>query len=53
MLVAVKPADEDHPYGHGRIETLSAFVVGMILAAGGVGICWNSLQNVGEQHPPP
>ena len=25
----------------------------MILAAGGLGICWNSLQAVGEAHPPP
>lgn len=53
MVIAVKPADENHPYGHGRVETLAAFAVGMILAVGGVGICWNSLQNVGEQHPPP
>lgn len=53
MIVAVKPADQNHPYGHGRVETLAAFVVGMILAAGGVGICWNSLLAVGERHPPP
>ena len=53
MIVAVKPADENHPYGHGRIETLAAFIVGIILAAGGLGICWNSLQAVGEAHPPP
>jgi cation diffusion facilitator family transporter len=53
MIVAVKPADENHPYGHGRIETLAAFIVGIILAAGGVGICLNSLQAVGEMHPPP
>lgn len=53
LLVAVKPADEDHPYGHGRVETLAAFVVGLILAAGGIGICWTSLQNVGDRHPPP
>jgi cation diffusion facilitator family transporter len=53
MIVAVKPADRNHPYGHGRIETLAAFAVGMILAAGGVGICWNSLQAVGAEHPPP
>jgi cation diffusion facilitator family transporter len=50
---AARPADAEHPYGHGRIETLAAFVVGMILAAGGVGICWNSLRGVGEQHPAP
>src|SRR5512134_2546175 len=53
MTVAVKPADEDHPYGHGRIETLAAFLVGVILVVGGIGICWSSLRNVGEQHPPP
>ena len=53
MIVAVKPADENHPYGHGRIETLAAFIVGIILVAGGVGICWNSLQAVGDTHPPP
>ena len=33
MGVAARPADENHPYGHGRFETLSAFVVGVILAA--------------------
>ena len=53
MIVAVRPADENHPYGHGRIETLAAFLVGVILVAGGIGICWNSLQAVGETHAPP
>jgi cation diffusion facilitator family transporter len=53
MIVAVKPADENHPYGHGRVETLSAFMVGVILLAGGIGICWNSLQAVGVVHAPP
>jgi cation diffusion facilitator family transporter len=53
LIAASKPADDDHPYGHGRIETLAAFVVGLVLSAGGLGICWNSLQAVGEQHPPP
>ena len=53
MIVAMKPADANHPYGHGRIETIAAFVVGVILTAGGAGICWHSLQNVGAIHPPP
>lgn len=53
MVVAGKPADHDHPYGHGRVETLAAFVVGMIVLAGGVGICWNSLGAVGATHAPP
>ena len=53
MIVAVKPADSDHPYGHGRVETLAAFAVGLILAAGGAGICWNSLQGIDARHAPP
>jgi cation diffusion facilitator family transporter len=53
LLVAGRPADANHPYGHGRTESLSAFVVGVVLAAGGVGICWRSLHQVGIHHPPP
>ncbi len=33
--LAAKPADPDHPYGHGRIEYISAFIVsGLILLVG-------------------
>jgi cation diffusion facilitator family transporter len=53
MLIASKPADMDHPYGHGRVETLAGLVVGIILSAGGVGICWRSLQRVNEAHSAP
>ena len=53
MLIASKPADSDHPYGHGRFETLAGLLVGIILAGGGVGICWRSLQRISEVHPPP
>ena len=53
MIIAAKPADANHPYGHGRVETLAAFLVGVILIAGGIGICWNSLQAVGASHAPP
>lgn len=53
LIAAAKPPDDNHPYGHGRIETLAAFVVGLVLSAGGVGICWNSLQAVGARHAPP
>ncbi len=33
-----KEADEDHPYGHGRIETAATVVLGAILIIVGVGI---------------
>lgn len=53
MGVAARPADANHPYGHGRFETISAFVVGVILAAGGAMISYQSLQEVGARHAPP
>lgn len=53
MSVAARPADKNHPYGHGRFETLAAFMVGMILATAGVTICYQSLQSVGARHAPP
>lgn len=35
IIVAAKPADEDHPYGHGKIESIaSTFEGGAILLAG-------------------
>jgi len=53
FLIAARPADADHPYGHGRFETISGLVVGMILVLGGVGISLRALRTVGEVHPPP
>jgi cation diffusion facilitator family transporter len=53
MGIAARPADDNHPYGHGRFETLAAFVVGVILAAAGAIICYYSLQSIGARHAPP
>ena len=53
MSFASRPADENHPYGHGRLETLAGLAVGTILLLGGVGICFQSLGAVGESHGPP
>jgi cation diffusion facilitator family transporter len=52
LWVAAKPADEDHPYGHGRFEILSGLAIGAILALAGAGICWRSLTGVNDQHTP-
>ena len=53
LIVASKPPDAQHPYGHGRLETLSALVVGMVLVASGTLIAFRSLQRAWEpQHTP-
>lgn len=36
------PADLDHPYGHGRIETVTTMVLGVVLATVGIGFLWSS-----------
>jgi cation diffusion facilitator family transporter len=43
LLVATKPPDEEHPYGHGRFEMLSGLAVGVILTVAGVLIAIRSL----------
>lgn len=53
MWMAAKPADADHPYGHGRFETLSGLIVGIILALGGAGICYRSIQRAADSHQAP
>ena len=53
IIVAAKPPDENHPYGHGRFEILAALAVGAMLSAAGTGICIRSLDRLGEIHPPP
>lgn len=53
LFIAAKPPDAQHPYGHGRLEILSALVVGMILIASGSLIAFRSLQRAWEsQHAP-
>ncbi len=40
IKAAAKPEDKGHSYGHGKIETLSALVIGTFLALVGMGILY-------------
>lgn len=42
------PADKEHPYGHGRFETLTNIFIGVMLVIVGLGIGWNSLVSIGD-----
>lgn len=53
LIVASKPPDEEHPYGHGRFEMITGQAVGVMLAAAGAFISIHALQHVGERHAPP
>ncbi|MBN1257509.1 MAG: cation transporter [Planctomycetes bacterium] len=45
-----KPSDEQHPYGHGRIEHVVAVFLGVLLAATGVGIAYHAISSYDEAH---
>lgn len=38
VLIAAKPADESHPYGHGKIEFFSAGIEGALIVVAAIGI---------------
>ena len=53
LLFAARPPDANHPYGHGRVETVAGLFVGFVLMAGGAGIIWRALMAVGTDRPVP
>ena len=44
------PADEDHPYGHWRIESIVTVVIGMTLVTVALGIAYQALATIREPH---
>jgi cation diffusion facilitator family transporter len=52
LTLAARPADENHPYGHGRVETLTGFLIGLVLLVGGALISWSSIRRVGQPIEP-
>src|SRR5580693_6174943 len=52
LTLAAKPPDEDHPYGHGRIETLTGLLIGLVLTAAGAVIAVGSLERLGRARLP-
>ncbi len=48
-----RPADKNHPYGHGRIEPLITFLVVAFLVTSASIIAHDSIQNIGTPHELP
>jgi len=53
LRLASRPADANHPYGHGRVETLTGMLVGVVLVLVGGSICFKSLRGYNLPHAPP
>lgn len=48
-----RPADKNHPYGHGRAEPLITFIVVVFLVTSATIIAYESIQNIGQPHELP
>jgi len=54
LVVAEEPADEDHPYGHGKAEPLASAVVATMLLLAAVGIGVSAVKSLSSgEHPGP
>ena len=53
LKVSAKPADEGHPYGHGKAEALATFVVGAIMIVSATLIGSQSIENISTPHDLP
>ena len=52
LTLAAKPADWDHPYGHGRVETVTGLFVGFMLVLAGLAISGNAVRLIGSTTRP-
>lgn len=50
---AKRPADQNHPYGHGRIEPLITFIVVGIMIVSACLIAYQAIQNIQTPHDSP
>ena len=50
LILAAKPKDRDHPYGHGKIEFISAGIEGTLILVAGIGIVYKSIESLITEH---
>lgn len=48
IRIATKPADEEHPYGHGKVEDIAGMVQGVLIFIAGVLIIYSSVRRIIE-----
>jgi cation diffusion facilitator family transporter len=53
LVVAAEPADDDHPYGHGKAEPIAAAIVSMMLLLAAGWICVTAIREIREPHLAP
>jgi cation diffusion facilitator family transporter len=51
VRIAAWPADEDHPYGHGKVESISASVAATVVAIGGGFVVFQAVRRLSTGSP--
>ena len=51
--IAARPADADHPYGHGKAAALAGLVVAGVVLTAAAALAWNSLEEILVPHHAP
>jgi cation diffusion facilitator family transporter len=51
VRIAAQPADEEHPYGHGKVESMSAAVAATIIGLGGGFIVFQAVRRLTGEIP--
>ncbi|HEY4306315.1 MAG TPA: cation diffusion facilitator family transporter [Gemmatimonadaceae bacterium] len=50
LTIGAQPADDDHPFGHGKAEALAAATVSMMLLGAAVGIAYEAIKEIRTPH---
>jgi cation diffusion facilitator family transporter len=53
LVVAAEPADEDHPYGHGKAEPIASAIVATMLLGAALWITLTAIGEIMEPHQSP
>jgi len=51
VTVAARPADAEHPFGHGKAEYFSSGFEGLMIFAAAIGIFWTAFPRLWEHQP--
>lgn len=53
LRYGARPPDDDHPFGHGKIEGLAALAVALLVVIAGLGIAAQSIRQIVNPHTGP
>jgi len=51
VIIAARPADKEHPFGHGKVENIAAVIQALLILTAGVTIIYSSVQRIITREP--